>query len=234
MIISLMIAFSAFVQGITSFGFSLMALPLLALVLPVSQIVPMLVLYSILLNLIMLFQLYKFIHLELIITLLLGGLLGIPFGIWLLKHLDPVILRQLAGALIVCLSTFLLSGKRVVLKRPKHFYGPIGLVAGVLQGSLSLSGPPIVLFLSNQNVDKMTFRANLTAFFTAMNLVSIPGFLWSGLLTVTVLNQALASLPLMLLGLVVGLVVAKRLQENLFKQVALALMLLSGVMALLS
>lgn len=231
MLLGMIIAFSSFIQGVTSFGFSLIALPLLALILPFNEIVPLLVLFSLVLNLIMLSKLYKQVNLRLIFMLMLSGGVGIPIGIYLLNVVSPIILKQASGILIAIVAFILIKGKRFTLHRPERFYGPIGLLAGVLQGSLSLSGPPIVLFLSNQNVDKMTFRANLTAFFTMMNVISLPGFIFSGVVTDHVIKLALSTMPLMVLGLIIGMHFVKYLNEEIFKKASLSLMLLSGIMA---
>lgn len=231
MLMGFIIGLSSFIQGVTSFGFSLVALPLLVLILPFNQVVPILVLYSIVLNIIMLSRLFKHVHLRMILLLLIGGAIGIPFGIYMLKVVSPVILKQFAGIMIVVVASILITGRRLTLKNPEKFYGVLGLTSGVMQGSLSLSGPPIVLFLSNQNVDKMTFRANLTAYFTMMNVISIPGFILSGVVTQEVLVLTLKGMPLMVLGLLMGMYFVKFLDEKWFKKASLGLMIVSGVMA---
>lgn len=234
MLVLFIITLSAFIQGLTSFGFSLIALPLLAGLLPFQQVIAMLIIYSLMLNLVMLFKLYRNVHLKLITMLIVGGVLGIPLGIWLLQHAEPILLKRIAGLLIIIVSLALLSGKRIVLKNPHKFYAPLGFLSGILQGSLSLSGPPIVLFLSNQDVDKAVFRANLTAFFTMMNLISIPGFVLKGMITGEVLVQTFTALPVLLIGLGGGMYLATRIDEAIFKRITLGLITLAGVMALVS
>ncbi len=234
MLTGFIIAISALIQGVTSFGFSLVALPLLAFVMPFDQVVPLLVLFSLVLNAIMLSKLYRFVNIKLILMLILGGALGIPIGIYLLKVASPTLLKQMAGGIIVLVASVLISGKRLMLSKPEKYYGPLGLVAGVLQGALSLSGPPIVLFLSNQEVDKMTFRANLTAFFTAMNVISLPGFVISGVVSGPVVKLALTTLPMMVIGLILGMYLVQFLNEVWFKKASLTLMILSGFMAIIT
>lgn len=234
MLVGLIIGLSSFIQGVTSFGFSLVALPLLVLFLPFNQVVPILVLYSIVLNLMMLSRLFRHVHLRMILLLLLGGAMGIPLGIYMLTVVSPVVLKQFAGLMIVIVASILIAGRRITLKKPEKYYGLLGGISGIMQGSLSLSGPPIVLFLSNQDVDKMTFRANLTAYFTLMNVISIPGFILSGVVTEEVIHLTLKSMPMMVLGLLLGMYFVRYLDELLFKKAALGLMLVSGIMALVT
>ena len=230
----LIIAISAFIQGVTSFGFSLIALPLLALLMPMNQIVPLLVVCSLFLNAVMLWSLHRHVVIRLIRVLLVGGVVGIPIGIWILSRISGDILKLAAGVVIILVSVVLLSGNRWQLKEPKVFYFPLGLFSGIMQGSLSLSGPPLVLFLSNQGVDKQTFRANLTAFFTAMNLLSLPGFIISGVMDQSALSVSVYALPGMIIGVVMGNMVASKMPEDLFRKGSLALMCLAGVMAVVT
>lgn len=234
MAVLMIITLSAFIQGLTSFGFSLIALPLLASLMPFKQVVAMLIIYSLMLNVVMLIKLYRHVHLKLIIMLIVGGILGIPLGIWLLQQISPLVLKRVAGLLIIIVSLALISGKRIVLKNPSQFYAPLGFLAGILQGSLSLSGPPIVLFLSNQDVDKTVFRANLTAFFTTMNLISIPGFMLKGIITSEIAYQTFFTMPVMLIGLGGGMYLATRINESVFKRITLGFITLAGVMALVA
>ncbi len=46
----LVIFISGFTQGMTSFGFSLLALPLMTMILPIQVVVPLLMIFSLVLN----------------------------------------------------------------------------------------------------------------------------------------------------------------------------------------
>lgn len=228
------IVFSAFIQGVTSFGFSLVAIPLLAFWMPMQEIVPLLVILSLALNLMMLWSLYRHVVVGMISRLLIGGFLGIPLGIAILNWVPSGTLKQAAGAVILLVSLVLLSGKQFKIQTSKRVLLTLGGISGIMQGALSLSGPPLVLFLSNQGVEKNTFRANLTAYFTAMNVVSLPAFFMGGKIGPEVLATSAWALPGMLLGIYLGNHIANRLPEALFKRVALTLMCLAGAMAIIT
>lgn len=206
----------------------------MALWMPMQEIVPLLVICSLVINLMMLSALFRHVKLKLISVLLIGGFFGIPVGIWLLGWLPGSYLKQIAGLLIILLSLFLFSGKRLHLKAPQRFYLPIGFVSGIMQGSLSLSGPPLVLFFSNEGIDKQSFRASLTAYFTAINVLTLPGFMLSGALNQAVWHASVLTLPGMMIGIWLGMRVANKLPEITFKKISLGLMAIAGVMALVS
>jgi uncharacterized membrane protein YfcA len=169
-----------------------------------------------------------------IIWLLFGGILGMPLGVWLLKSMPAELLKLVAGIVIVFVGLLMLKGYRAHLKQPHKWYGVVGLISGVLQGALSLSGPPVVLFLTNQDADKMTFRANLTAYFTLLNVISIPGFVLSGVITASVMLKAVTLLPFMLVGLMLGMMSSDKIDEKLFKRLTLVLMIVSGIAAIIT
>lgn len=228
------IVFSAFIQGVTSFGFSLVAIPLLALWMPMQEIVPLLVILSLALNVMMLWSLYRHVAIGMISRLLVGGFLGIPLGIAILNYVPSGTLKQAAGAVILLVSLVLLSGKKLEIQSTKRVLLILGGISGIMQGALSLSGPPLVLFLSNQGVEKQTFRANLTAYFTVMNIVSLPAFFLSGKIDAQVLETSAWALPGMVVGIMLGSFIANRLPEAIFRRIALGLMCVAGAMAMVT
>jgi len=222
--------FAATIQGMTSFGFALVAVPLLSFFLDISLITPLLVLYSFVLNLIIFSRIYKNADFKSLKFMMIGGVLGIPAGTYLLKNLDSDLLKLMVGILVVVFGLILLRGITFRLKNEKKAYLPIGLVSGVLQGAVALSGPPIVLFLSNQGANKDKFRASLSSYFLLLNFISLPMFFLSGLFTSEVLMTSLKASPGMIIGVVLGLKLSNKIDEKTFKKITLALIIVMGFM----
>jgi hypothetical protein len=111
---------------------------------------------------------------------------------------------------------------------------PVGLISGVLGGSMSISGPPIVLFFNNQNVEKSVFRANLIAYFFSIYMATIPAYFFGNLLTVDLLGSSVVMVPIMFLGAIIGIRASKKVNEIVFKKITLLLVLFTGIMAILS
>ncbi len=110
----------------------------------------------------------------------------------------------------------------------------VGLISGVLGGSMSISGPPIVLFLNNQNVEKTTFRANLIAYFFSLYVATIPAYLFGNLITVDLLGSSVVMVPIMFLGATLGIRLSRKVDERVFKRIALLLVLTTGIMVIIS
>ena len=159
----------------------------------------------------------------------MSGLLAAPVGTWLLVYLDASILKLITGLLMAVVALLLFWGKSFPIRREKLAFIPVGILSGLLNGSISMSGPPVALFLSNQNVGKETFRANLTAYAVILNVITIAAFLVGGLVTPPMLSSLLWLMPAMIVGVLLGIVALRWISEQLFKRIALVLILVSGI-----
>lgn len=206
------IVLSAMIQGITSFGFSLLAVPLLAFVMPLDVIVPVLILFSLVLNIIVFLKLEGHINKLQITLLVLFGLISIPLGINILKFVDENYIKLVVGVVIVISATAMQFNYKVHFKNQNISYAVTGFLSGILNGSSSLSGPPVILMLSNEGAEKANFRKTLSTYFMVLNLFSIPLFIITGLVTKEVLSHTLKLSPALIIGVVIGIGLGDRLQ----------------------
>ncbi len=221
-------------QILTGFGFGLVTVPILVIFL-VPQLVFLIVLRtSMLLTFYLLIETRRWLELKRILVLMAAGVAGLPFGIIILKQLDAGILRVFIGVIIVLFGLAFLSGYRREIRNEKLASVLIGFVSGLLSGSTSLSGPPVILFFTNQGLKKQTFRANIVAYFTVLSLVTLPAFIFSGLITPEVLKFTLWFLPAMILGALLGVRLAPRVKEVLFRRIALIIVVIAGFISILS
>ncbi|QNO14675.1 sulfite exporter TauE/SafE family protein [Alkalicella caledoniensis] len=231
---AIIIFFSSMTQGIASFGFSLLALPLLGLFLPLRIIVPVLIIYSFILNSIILYNIRQHINLKRIYIVAIFGIIATPFGAHLLKIMDENTLKIIIGVIITISTLANFLGYKFKVKNEKLSYMPIGLVSGLLNGSVSLAGPPLVLFLSNQGVEKQIFRANLTLYFWILNVITIPTYFFSGLITQEVVNYSAYLFPGLIVGTLLGIGVGNKVDELLFKKLAMSLIMAMGLLSIVS
>jgi uncharacterized membrane protein YfcA len=126
-------------------------------------------------------------------------------------------------------AAVLLSGFRRRLPHQKTGLGLAGFLGGILHTSTSISGPPVILFLSNQGVDKDSFRTALQCYFAVMNVVSIAIFAWLGLMgRATWVASAVYLVPL-LLGSLAGVWLSRHVDELLFRRIVLGVVLALGI-----
>jgi uncharacterized membrane protein YfcA len=83
------------------FGEALVAVPLLALVLPVKVAAPIAVLLSITVAAVIVAQDWRHVQVRSAVPLVLSTLIGIPLGLLLLRRVSEPIVKGLLGALVV-------------------------------------------------------------------------------------------------------------------------------------
>jgi uncharacterized membrane protein YfcA len=164
---------------------------------------------------------------------LIGGLPGVPLGVWLSHGLDRELFRTLVGAFLIAYSAYLL------LARPPRFdagrvadFG-IGLLSGVLGGLAGLSGALVSAWCALKPWDKAAQRAAYQPF-----IVLGQGFALIGHIAVAgypseVALQSAIGVPPLLVGMVAGYALYRRLDDLLFRRVVLMLLLLAGLLLVL-
>ena len=192
------------VRGYSGFGFSLLAVTSLSVLLPPAQIVPSIFIMEVAASLHLLPGAWHDIHWRALLWLGIGCLVGTPFGVYALAHV-PAAPMTLALAAFVLIAAVLLA-RGYALKR---FPGAgatfaTGVASGLCNGGFGIGGPPVILFFFSSPAGAAAGRASLIAFFLLTDLVGLAWQGWNGLLTPTTLWRALLFLPAMLAGVWLG------------------------------
>ena len=226
------IFFSSLIQGMTSFGFSLVALPLLAIFLGLDIVVPILVALSLVLNLTIIFKLTGTIDIRKIFILLVAGIIFTQFGVKILVYTDENILKLFVGILLVISSFILYKGYKINMKQKKLSYLIAGISSGLLNGSLSFGGPPIVVMLAAENEGRDNFRKNLTFYFLCLNIFTVPSFFFNNLLGKTHLTFLIMGIVATILGSFIGVAIGNKTGEKNFRKLTLGLIGLMGIITI--
>jgi len=222
------------VKGLTGFGFSLVAVATLVLVAQPSSVVPVVLLMNSVINLVLLYSVRREVDPGRILPLALAGVAGLPLGTYILVVTNADTLRIVIGVVILLFAVALLLGLRREIKRERLGAGLVGAASGILNGSVGIGGPPVVLFLSHLGLGKRSFRANLVGYFLCINLVAIPFYYAGGLLTGEVFKMFALFIPALALGGLTGSKLVSRVSERAFRYVTLAIVMVAAVMAILT
>lgn len=222
------------VQGCAGFGLALTTVPVLMLFLPHTHVPPILVILGIVNNLIVLIETRAAVNGRLVGPLVLGGLVCLPVGAWLLTSLNAAAFKIGVGVIVLAAAGALLVGWRLAISPRWHNLLPVGMLSGLLGGSTSLSGPPVILFFANEAGGKQHFRGNLIAYFTLLNIGSIAVFWVFGLLKREVWLACAVYLAPLLLGTFIGMGIARRVNEQVFRRIVLALIAAIGIVLIAS
>ena len=133
---------------------------------------------------------------------------------------------------MILLATCMYTGWRRPVKNQRAALLPVGFLSGVMNGSVSICGPPVVLFLANQETPKHIFRANIVTYFTLLNVVSLMIFARAGLLTEEVLTRSAAFAPALLIGTYIGTRLVNHISHEVFGRITLACVVVMGTVLL--
>lgn len=204
------------VRSTFGFGEALVAVPLLALVMPVETAAPIAALVSITVAAVVVARDWRDVHPGSAGRLVLSTLCGIPFGLLLLTRVaEPVVKGMLAAVIISFSAWSLASGIRHVLRNDRLAW-LFGFCAGVLGGAYGMNGPPLVIYGSLRGWSPRQFRATLQGYFLPASIVVMSGYWLSGLWTPTVTRHYLLSLPVVAVAILLGRPLNRRMRGPRF------------------
>jgi uncharacterized membrane protein YfcA len=166
--------------------------------------------------------------------LLPGALAGIAVGVHFLDRFSPRQLNIAIGLIAVSFVAFHVLRQRIFAAAgvfaPNHAAGiPCGVVAGVTSSFAHGAGPVVSMFLVPQHLPKETFVATNVLVFFWINWIKVPFFVANGVITSGTLRHSLGLLPLVPVGVWLGVWLNRRFNETWFVRVVLATLLLSGL-----
>jgi len=200
------------------FGEALIAVPLLALFLPLKVAAPLAVLVSITIAAVVVAQDWRKIHLRSTGWLVGSTLFGIPVGLLLLTSSHQKAVKIALGIFIVAFSVYSLLGRRPpeLKTDSKAWLLGCGFAAGVIGGAYGMNGPPLVIYGAMRRWSAQHFRATLQAYFLPASVVGMFGYWLAGLWVPAVTHYYLLCLPVLLPAVWLGRVVNHRLRGDAF------------------
>ncbi len=200
------------VRSAFGFGEALIAVPLLALTMPVEEAAPLAVLVSITIALLILLQDWRLVHMRSAGWLVVFTMLGIPLGLVLLRTVPESIVKAILAAIIMAFAAYSLKRHdRIELKDDRYAWF-FGFNAGVLGGAYGMNGPPLAIYGALRRWSPEYFRATLQAYFLPASIAGMAGYYVAGLWTPAVNRDYLLSLP--------GVVIAVFLGRSLNRRIA--------------
>ncbi len=280
------ILLAAAVQGAAAFGFAVVAVPLLLLMMPATDAVITCLILGLWLNLLMIRDEQRHIDWQEIKTLIPASAVGAAAGVLLLKNLNGPAFKTALPAVFLFLSVMMMiphrraktssrpgsesvpagnsgqscvkapggrtpeenarsrtsevrrglfapgtqplgfaAGRGRITHRDRLLRHVAGASSGLLMGSTSMGGPPVVLYLTGRRLAKGTLRGTLALFFAIGNLFALGSFLVAGMITGEMAVRALLLIAAVAPGFFIGRQLASRLDNNSFRRLVLIAMI---------
>jgi uncharacterized membrane protein YfcA len=231
----LVIFVATLIRSVFGFGEALIAVPLLALRLPVNVAAPLAVLVSITVAAVIILQDWRKIHVHSTGWLVLPTVFGIPLGLLLLTSGHHRAVKATLAIIIIAFSVYALIGRR-----PPELHSDsrlwlllCGFFAGVLGGAYGMNGPPLAIYGAMRRWSAQHFRATLQGYFLPASLIGMAGYWLAGLWVSAVTHYYVLSLPLTLGAVLLGRVINRSLHGDAFlRYVHVGLVVIGAVLLL--
>jgi len=231
----LLVIFAAtIIRSTFGFGEALIAVPLLALILPLRVAAPLAVLLSITIATVVVVQGWRKIHLSGAGWLLLPTLLGIPIGVALLTSSHQQVVKAILALLIIAFSGYMLAVSNPPQLHTEHRIWLLGcgFLAGILGGAYGMNGPPLVVYGTLRRWTPQYFRATLQGYFLPASVIAMAGYRFTNLWTPVVTHDYLICLPAAIPAIFLGRWLNRRLRGESFLKYVHAGLICTGLLLL--
>lgn len=223
---------ASFSQALSGFGFSLLIVPPLALVVGPKEAVGLATLMGMLSSSLTITNMHGAIEWRLGGRLFASAAAGMPVGLLVLVAVDPGVLQVMIAVTVIVATALIWRGLHITAQnRPLDLVA--GFLSGVLNTSTSMTGPPLVLYLQSRGLSPGQFRATLNAFFLASSLTAAVLFVAGRRIGANELLMTLAAAPLVAVGWLIGHRIFERFHPAHFRHVVIIVLFVSATLALI-
>lgn len=205
------VSIAAGITGFTGFGFNLVAVPLLALVMPIRDAIVVALVIGIVVQLTVAGTSIRMASPKRLTILGAGALVGVIFGVAVFERTTATGLAVGVALLTLSFGIYLL----VPIGKWRPHSGiathiAVGGLAGLLAASTGMSGPPVVAYIVRSEEDAVVARATIASFTALAAGLALVGLLGMGSVPGTNVTEAMLFLPAGLIGAVIGSFAFKR------------------------
>lgn len=220
-------------RGVTGFGSGLIAIPLLVLILPISIVIPMMVLLDFVASVSHSIKHREVAQWKVIYPLLPFTVIGVLIALYIFKTVDTNLLVKSLGVFILLFALYSLMSPRPHKQGSKLWVVPAGMLGGLVGTLFGTGGPFYVIYLQLRQLDKATFRATVASIFMIDGGIRVSGFALSGFFIHETLLLAALGLPIMGLAMYLGGHIHTSISQTTFHRAIGILLVGSGVALLL-
>ena len=227
--VGLIVAFAYTIVGLTGFGASMVAMPMLVHLLPLRLALPMMLIYDLVGGVAIGVRNRRSVDRRELIRLLPFMLVGVVLGVTVLVKAPERVLLLLLGAFVLAFAGWSL------LFRPRQkpiapgWAVPLGTVGGVFSALFGTGGPIYTIYLARRVPDKSRLRATISLLLFLSALARLASFVAASLFSPPGLPLLIATmLPCALAGMYLGTHLHHRLPAHRVVQAVWAILIVGG------
>jgi uncharacterized membrane protein YfcA len=226
------------VRSAAGFGAVLIAMPMLAFVLPVSTAVSVTSALTAITSIHQISRDWRRVAWKHFMIMTLYSAIGIGIGFYFINMLDEHALRRGLGVFLVLYSLYALATARASLVLPTSWRGVLAAGTGITGGLLGTLfgagvGPIYVVYFNTLRMEREIFRVTMSTVVLLGGAARIAGYARLGFYEASSVALIAIGLPLVVIGSWLGERLIRRLDPRVFGSLVGVLILLSGVALLL-
>jgi uncharacterized membrane protein YfcA len=170
--------------------------------------------------------------LGLVKRMLPAGMIGAVAGTFLLSSISTNGLRIILGVFVLLIVAYRFLSDRIegIRYQSRPWHAPTaGFLSGVASGMFNSGGPPFNSYLLLQKLKARPFIATSAIYFALLNLIKVPGFLYTGVLNIPLLLSLWWVFPFIPLGIWIARITLTRLSPSAFEWIIIALLIFSSL-----
>jgi uncharacterized membrane protein YfcA len=233
------VLFGAFtLRSAAGFGAGLIAIPMLALILPVSTAVSVATVLTTVTSAGQVSREWRHVAWRQFALIFFYSMAGIGLGLYFIQLLDENVLRRCLGVFLILYAVHALWAADTARLLPRRWHGAVSAAVGIVGGLLSAlfgagAGPIYVVYFDILRLERAVFRATMSAVVVLGGAARIAGYGSYGFYGRSTLILLAVGLPVVFLGSWLGDRVVYRLSARSFSRLVAAIVLVSGVTFLL-
>lgn len=194
---------AAFVRGYSGFGFAALVVTSAALVMDPMHVVPVVLLADALLTIQQARGIRTHIDWRRVGALFAGCIIGVPMGVHALDAMGVDTGRAVISVYVLAMCGLLFLGWRLRGHVGRMGHAAVGVISGLANGA-AVGGLPVAVFFAAQPIPAAMFRATLIAYFTLLDLWTLPVMAHAGRITGETFVATALAMPIVSLGVWLG------------------------------
>lgn len=222
------------VQRVTGFGFGIIVMTMFPYLLPsYGEATALSGLLAVVTAMLPALRTVRFVPWKKLIPILLTFLVVSFFAVHVVTRVDSADLKHVLGGVLIVISLyFFFLNDRIRIRPTVPLQVGLGSLSGVMGGLFAMQGPPAVIYFMSAASDKREYIALTQWYFFSGNLMMSLFRARAGLVTPSVLEGWLVSVPAVLAGLWIGAKLFDKIRIEVLRKTVYVFLGLSGVAAI--
>ena len=234
----LMLAAVTFLISLSKGGLGGMAgtlsTPLMALVMPVNQVLGLLLPIMLLADVFSIALHWRRWNARLVWLLIPGGVVGVSIGTYFIANVSTQVLKIGLAVIALLFVVYKLLEKRIlgsIKYQEKSWHGWLaGSTAGFTSAVAHSGVPPISIYLMLQNVTPRIFVATCVLFYALLNWIKVPFYYFTGMFDFQRLWQIAWVFPIVPFGVWIGRWLVTKVSKVVFDNIILVLLVVTALL----